>query len=72
MVREIRLKSPSSQLHHVGLSQFPLVILQTDKILHQPVTDLVESRSQDWYQEPIVNIIYKLVTNQRMSHLREK
>lgn len=47
-------------------------VCNTDKRLHQPITDLMESRSQDWYQEPIVNIIYKLITNQGVSHLREK
>lgn len=29
----------------------------------------MECRRQDWYQEPVVNIIYKLVTNQGVSHL---
>ena len=72
MEEEIRLISPSSQLHHVRPPQLLSVLPQTNKRLHQPITDLMESRSQDWYQEPIVNITYKLITNQGMSHLREK
>ena len=72
MRRKIRLKSPSSQLHCVRLPQFPSVVLETGKRLHQPITDLMESWSQDWYQESIVNIIDKLITNQGVSHLREK
>lgn len=32
----------------------------------------MKSRSQDRYQESIVNVIDKLIANQRMSHLRQK
>lgn len=31
----------------------------------------MESRSQDWYQKSIVNVIDKLISNQGVSHLRE-
>lgn len=70
--KENKAKSPPSQWYCVFLPWLLSVVQETDKRWHQPITDLMESWSQDRYQESIVNIIDKLITNQRVSHLREK
>lgn len=61
-IKSVTLCLPSSVSIHCA----------TEERVHSPITNLMESRSQDWDQESIVNIIDKLITNQGVRHLREK
>lgn len=64
--------STAESLHHACFPQFPSAVLLADRRWPSPITDLMEGRSQYWYQKSIVNVADQLRANQRVGHLRQK